>query len=441
MARATELDICFDPLWRKQAGIRQPAALERLTGRFPATTKRWVSVTENIVQIFDCSLTHVVNEYVRNRLARLTVDFNVTPQLLGGFLSFLAGATAAPTGATVNAVQTWTIANATGGFYLATFNFDGLAVQTAPIAYNASAPAVENAINAAILSAGYYGSGNATVGKAGAVWTVTFGNMLGAAAITAPIFDVSNLTGAGASVTLETTAPGSQRAHAISLMAGFAVPLMTLVVMFRDLPDTAVIFRDIGVNSLRVTFGRDGTVTATAELIGSADLQPATGFVPGDCVPQDTVRPTDCRLLVDGVVQDGLVEGEVTIAQNLMVDDDAWTTASPDIDRLERGDTRTFTQTFAIYGVPSPNVQLWADAIARRDRNVTLRIGRPGNNVLYNSPKATIRRNGDGIGLTGQARRSTLTLGADPKFDEASPANTEMNFIANVPMATQYCVV
>jgi hypothetical protein len=436
MSRATHLVIGFDPLWRTIANFAAVANLARLTAAFPASTKRWVTVEERIEKVFDCSTEHEVDEYVRQRLARLSIDFQVTPQLLAGFLAFLAGASAAPTGATANEVQTVTV-TATGGTFILSLVTDAGTVTTVPIAFDASAAIVANAINTAINDAGYYGTGNVAVVKAGNVYTVTFGGKL--AAVNMPLFtaDATALTGVGAGVAVAETTAGDQRQHQLSLMAGHAVPLLALVVGFKDDPSTAVIFK-AGVNSVRVAFGADDRVTATVELIGSARLDPATGYTMPDCAAQDIVRTADCRLSVDGGNVAGLVDGEITVGNALLVDDDAWTTASPDMDRLERADQRTFAQTFSVFGNPSPSTQLWADAVSRVNRNVAFRIGRPGNNVILNSPKATIRRNGDGIGFARQSRRSTLTLGADPKFDEASPATTEMNFLANVPLATQY---
>ncbi len=110
------------------------------------------------------------------------------------------------TSASVNDVQTLSQASATGGTFTLTFGF-GSSFTTAPIAYNASAAAVQSALQALPN----IGSGNVTctggaLGSAGVV--CTFAGLL--ANQPQPLFVVNNsgLTGSGAAVTVAHTTQG-----------------------------------------------------------------------------------------------------------------------------------------------------------------------------------------------------------------------------------------
>jgi hypothetical protein len=104
--------------------------------------------------------------------------------------------------APTNEVQVVTVSNATGGTFTLTFE----SATTDAIAYNASAAAVQAALEA--LST--IGTGNVAVtGNAGGPWTVTFQNDLGGTDVAQMTADGTNLEGEGATVSVSTTTEGT----------------------------------------------------------------------------------------------------------------------------------------------------------------------------------------------------------------------------------------
>lgn len=100
-----------------------------------------------------------------------------------------------------NEVQSVTLTSATGGTF--TLSYGGQT--TAAIAYNASAAAVQAALEA--LST--IGAGNVAVtGAAGGPYTVTFQSALGATDVAQMTASGALLTGAGAAIAVATTTPG-----------------------------------------------------------------------------------------------------------------------------------------------------------------------------------------------------------------------------------------
>lgn len=121
-----------------------------------------------------------------------------------------------------NEIQTITI-DATGGTFKITFNGQ----QTGAIAYNASADAVRDALEA--LSSG--GVGNFKVTLATLVYTVTFQNGLGHQNVPAMTTDATSLTGGGSTAVVATTTPGAAGDTTMAVTAltltGAVVPLVT----------------------------------------------------------------------------------------------------------------------------------------------------------------------------------------------------------------------
>jgi hypothetical protein len=107
--------------------------------------------------------------------------------------------TAVPAG--TNAVQTVTLANATGGTFTLTFGGQ----TTVPIAYNASAATVQSALMA--LSS--IGANNVVVSLTGSVYTVTFDDALGDAAQTLMTDSATGLTGSSPTITIATATAGT----------------------------------------------------------------------------------------------------------------------------------------------------------------------------------------------------------------------------------------
>lgn len=404
--RATALAIAYSPAARKQSALGTALLASLLTAAMPVTSRNYPEVAENIEEIFDCTGEEVVDEIVTRRIARLAIEFQVSPLFLAWLTAFGFGIAQAPTGGpAADEVQTLTI-DATGGTFIATVPaYDGLAGgPTSAIAWNATAAQLRAALERIV------GSGNVAVTKAGNVFTITFRNSLGSFIMPAITTNAGGLTGGAQTAVVATTTPGAQRTADISRLAAgvYDVPLTTLMVGFRNSNRAPVEFRDVAVGDFEVTWRAGEIVTGRATLVGSADLLQTPGFTMPDCDTVRAIRASDTRVTLGSTVYRNK-GGSFNYSNELLMEDHAHTTDGLDIDRLERGDVRRQTTSTLVPGEPGDD--LYESAAARETLAWALRVGPAGNNVTYANPTARMTFDGgQRIGFEGQGRESVIRL-------------------------------
>lgn len=144
--RASQLTIAYNPDWKQQAAWDDPLDNADLTAAFPATSRNYFDIDETVEDIFDCTGEDFLFEILTAEFARLTIDFDVDPDILAGLLAFAYGVAAAPSGGT-DEVQTETV-TASGGTRTLTVQNGANMQTTAAIPWSASAAVIQAALEA-----------------------------------------------------------------------------------------------------------------------------------------------------------------------------------------------------------------------------------------------------------------------------------------------------
>lgn len=436
--RAAELAVGYSPAFLRQSAWDVPIPEADILASFPAqpASRNLIDVEETNEPVYECTGRHLMFEILTGRLARLTIDFDFDPQVVGGVTAFAYGV-AALGAAGANATFVITLTDATGGTFFVTYTNAFGSFSTAPIAWNATAAAV----TAALVALPNIGAGNAVAaGADGGPYTVTFQGDLAREPITTPLVNGAALTPApDAEVAVAPGVVGLGARQNISQLPGYAPPLLTLYVGFRDSDKRPTIFKNVVVNALRCRGSARQAMVATVEFIGSADLQPASGlFVLPPCQDIIPVRFPDCQLLLNGVDQSALMRNVEYYYQNdILTGDHPFTGASVDAARFETADRRPSGTNFGLLGEPGDPTYIQAEA--KSIMPVALRVGPVGRNVTFNTPAAALRFGTPRVGFDGEARESLLNLQAQPRWLSAV-AGVPSNVVAYTDQDSAYLV-
>lgn len=417
--RSSELTIGFSPLWLKQPDWNVPIDGDDLDAALNVTSRNYLDIDETVEDVYDCTGEDLLFELVTKRVARLTVDMDVDPDILAGFLAFAYGVAAAPSGGT-SEVQTLTI-TATGGSYYLSVTKGANTQITAAIAYNANAAAIQAALEALSNVA----PGDITVAGAGP-FTLTFGGDYALQSVPAVVVSTWALTGGTATVA-ETT-PGVGRSHGISRLAGYTLPYMTLYIGFRNSDKQPKIFKNVVVNSVRVRSTSGEKVTATIELLGSADLQNAVGYVMPACMDITPIRFGDCQANIgptDWIAAEKAREIEYYYENGVVPQHDG---AGPEITRAERADRRPSGINMFILGEIDDPLDLLLQA--RTSLPVSVRFGTSGRYVKCTAPVCMIKRATTPIRFGGDPAESELAVVGRPR--KISGDSTTPTFVTAV---------
>lgn len=402
--RASQLTIAYASDWKKQSAWDVPLANGDLDRAFPATSRNYIDVEETIEDVLDCTGEDFLFELVTAETARLTIDFDVDPDVLAGLTAFAFGVAAAPTGGT-SEVQTETV-TATGGYRTFTITRGADAQTTGQIPWNANAAAIQTAIDA--LS--NVEPGDITVAGAGP-FTYTFGGTYANQDVNLIAVNTFFLTGGTSTMVVTTGGVGLE--HDITRLVAYTLPLMTLYIGFRGSDKQPLIFKNIVVNSIRVRSASREKVTCTVELIGSAELDYAVGYTMPECTDIIPIRFGDCSMEIGGVDY---------IAQNLGREFEFFyqNDVNPQFDgsgvyatRHERADVRPAGFNLFILGEPGDNV--FNAGKARLTQDVRLQLGPDGRFVAYRSPQGLVKLAPTRIRFGGDPPESEIALVVRPK--------------------------
>lgn len=377
----------------------------------------------------DCKGEYVVARQITSRLWLVTLSFDVTAQILAGWLAFAYGAAAAPTGTPADEAQTLTI-DATGGTFTISFSFEGLSETSAPIAYNATAAQIQAAIEALRPVK----AGNIAVTGTGP-FTLTGAGKLAKANL--PLFttDAALLTGGASTAVIAASTNGVQRLHAITRGSSDQPPQTSVIVGFEGDATPPNKYKNIVVNRIQITGALRGKVRATVELIGSAEAFAQGSYSLPACVTQSPLYTRDCRVYVDGSYYvETLREFNFEYSNNIFSNEDPFPFDDIDPTRLERGD-RTSSMGFTFYGSQGDTLYGYAESELTKDTR--LLIGPPGDRVLITAPACQLSLADNPITFAGEANRSAFALNGLPLYD-SGVSGTPDKVDAYVAQSTTY---
>jgi hypothetical protein len=299
-----------------------------------------------------------------------------------------------------------------------------------PYVYTFSGPNYRNAniamitIDATLLTGGSSSMAQTTPGATGTRIYTFSGSGFSKQNVNEIVPNTYHLSG-GTSTFVETTA-GVGQTHGITRLSGVALPLMTLYIGFRGSDKQPVIFKNVVVNSFRVRSTSRTRVTCAVELIGSGDLQDATGFTMPDCQDLLPIRFGDCKMTIAGTDYIGEELGrefEYYFQNDVAPKFDG---SGVDSTRHERADRRPSQFSFWILGEPGDSLDTLAKS--RSSFPVSLQLGPDGRYVKCTAPQALVKRAPDPIRFGGDPPESELAIIGRPRKvsgDATTPSTIE----------------
>lgn len=454
--RETQLAIAFSPTFRTQAGWGEELPSSDLTSSFPAVSHNWVETEETSEDVYDCTGEDFLIEKVTHRFSRLTIEFQVTPQLATGWFAMGYGVAGAPSGGT-NALQRL-ISAATSGTWQARFTRNYDMQRSAAINFDANAAAVQ----AALRAMSNIGSPN-LLATGGPLGTANMDLEFVSALASRPIEDLEVLSAlAGGALTVQTITPGVGRVHAISRVGVglYEVPWTTLYIGYRGGDEDPLILRNVVVDSIRCRASHDDAsiVTMTVVLIfPTPDVNNpddrAAGYVMPACMDIEPLRFEDCDLILEGeslFEADGLRWGdgsglalwrdfEYGFDNGIITGLSANTGKGIDVTRLLRANRRPSYINFGALGDHDSPLYL-AAARANPRRYVTsldLQLGPTEENVLVRAPQGILKLDNPPIRFEGDQTESHVRAIMRPK-KTSGQSSTPTNIVATVGQSVAY---
>lgn len=422
--RMSQLTVGYCPTWKKQNAWDTPLANGDLTKAFPATSRNYIELDDDTEDIYDCTGEDFLFEVLVGRRARLTLDFDVDPDILAGLEAFAKGVAAAPSGGT-NEVQSEAMTG-TGGSRTLTVQVGADQQTTTAIAFDADAATIQAALealsNVAVNDIVVSGTGPFVYTFSGTAFQKQDVNLI--------VSEGHLLTG-GTSV-FTTTTPGVGLLHTITRLVAYTLPLMTFYIGFRGSSFQPVIFKNVVVDSIRVRATHRGKVTATVVLVGSADLVEASGYTMPPCQDIVPIRFGDCQMIVGGYDY---------IANNLGREFEYYyqNNVNPIFDgaglystRHERADRRPCGFNFFMLGEPGDT--LFNLAKNRTSLDASLRLGPTGRNMKVLVPSGLIKLAPQQIRGGGDPLEAEIGVVVRPKKVSGN-ANTPMYSTANIGLS------
>lgn len=445
--RSSQLTVAMSRTFKRQTSWDVPLGASEMNIAFNATSRNYLTREETVEDIYDCTNEDLLIELVTARFRRLVLDFDVDPNMLAGWTSFNYGVAAAPSGG-VNEIQTLTGGGGLTGSYQARFTVNYNTQTSAAIPIGSTAAAT----TALLEAMPNIGAGNVLCAggplNTATPMTATFQGAL--ADLDVGTIEILSAL-AGGSITVDETTPGQGRLHAISRLIAYALPYTTLYVGFRGSDKQPVIFKNVVADVIRCRSTNREKVTATVQLIGSADLQHASAYTMPACYDIEPVRFGDCALLVNGsdLYQTGSVYNDPLNNIPLIRDweyyhengvEAKFDGQGIDVTRLERADRRPSGLTFGVLGEEDDPLYI----LGNQDKPRTiasgiLRVGTANNNCKFNVPQGILKLENPPIRFEGRDNESNLRLMLRPKKisgDNTTPSNVS----ATTKQTTAYLV-
>lgn len=432
--RRADLIVALSGLGKRQADFDTPVAEAAIDTSWAMTSDSYPNVAREIDRILDCQQQDLVAKEVLRRIMRFDFDYEADPLLMSIHLAYMMSVAAAPTGTPANQIERFTQGvGLSGGVWKIGVLVGSVVKLTQPLAWNATAAEVKTAVE----NISYIGRGNTTVTFSVDHWDVTLVNNWARGAITFSIV-VTGLT--GGTITRATNTPADQNRHAMTRITGFQPVAFGLVVGFRNSDKLPKFYKSVVANTMTIRASHaQPRVTANMGVVGSGEVSNvSSGWVTPTCQVFRPARFRDTSLVIDGVdyaLNNLLRDYEVSYSNGLVVDDDAYTAQDEDIHRAERSDQRPLSINVGILGEEGDLIHQMAEGLA--EVAVSMRIGRPGSNISFNVPKASLSLRDPVLAYDGTVKRSKVEINIEPELISGD-ATTPFTAAANVALATQF---
>lgn len=248
-----------------------------------------------------------------------------------------------------------------------------------------------------------------------------------------PLIVVNPHNLSGGTSTMSVLVQGAGSLHEINRMTGYSLPLFTFYIGFRGSTQQPVIFKNVVVNSINVRSANRERVTASVELIGSADLEYAVGYVMPSCTDIIPLRFGDCTMEIGGtdyIASNLGREFEVAYQNDVVPQFDG---AGQYSTRHERADIRPTTITMYVLGEPGDS--LYEIAKTRATLEAAVRCGPAGRNVKFIAPASIIKLASTPIRFGGDPPESEISINARPK-KVSGDSDTPIHVTANIKQTT-----
>lgn len=423
-----------NPTWRKVnwfaafSGIgKQQAALGTFLADADIDTrdKCDVEINENVTRGEDrsCDDVDIVGRPVKRRWVEVRLTYNqITPQILARFAALKEGVATAATGTPANEVQTLTRSGTvSGGAAPMQLILEGRTVQTKPIAWNATAAAIQAAMVAA-------GSSMGKVVKIGDVvvsgdWTggivLTFQGRLAKANLPLVTFG-TGFTGGGNVVAGQTT-QGDNNYFAFSRSADFSKPLTSFACGDKAKSVAVRKFGDATVNSININESQDQeNVSAVIVLTANYNPELTSSITVPPCVNVKPLKSFEVATQINSVWQTrDVVSGSTSLDDNVQVEGGF---EFDDVDisvPLERGNQPTQNFTEEIYGGEGSGIYALAEQGSLDTPNQATvpfvkHYGLPGNRFSVYGDETFVSFQNQRSGFAGPYSKRTTRITGEP---------------------------
>lgn len=409
--------LAMSPTGKQQSAKDVPLLDADLSSREKCT----VSVADVVDRstIFDCEGVFVDDEITKTRIKRFTFDYAaVTPQILARWAGYFFGAAAAPTGTLANEVQTLTrTGTVSGGTFTISLTLEGRTGISQPIAWNATAAAVQAALVKVGASIGQLiKAGDIVVsGDPATGIIITFQGRLANANLPMLVVNSASLTGGG-SVTVAQTTAGDAKYIPFTRSTSDVKPLFSFALGFKTGSLATEKYYNAVCESFNPTLNRSGDVSLQVTVLANYDPEEVAGFTVPVCVNYTPLATADCRVQINGAWETLDVFAEsITLNDNVPVDADTFGFDSVDPDVLERGDQPSYAITGTVFGVKSDPLGLIVAAEGKAE-HIT-HFGQPGNRFSLIAPALKFKPQSNSRQFAGARNRSVIAFDGVPTRD------------------------
>ncbi len=380
-------------------------------------TPAFPNVNENYEDDMDCGGEYAFARQLTSRLWQFNLGFYGTVKEMAAWLALCLGADT-PTGSQANEVQTATDANIDGGSAPISLVIDGRTYTTAAVAWDALAAVWQAALQAVL------GTGNATVtGTLATGLVVTYAGDLARYDLPLATFG-AGFTDGGSPITptFVQTTPGSNYSHSLTTNGtSDQGPQTSLIYGFDGDSTLPLKAKNIVGASWKVSGQVRQKVLCEVQLYGSGETADVSGYSKPACDNSPHLRVADTHVKIGSTFY-GAQSFSLEFNNNLLINDDPYTTADIDCTRLERGDRKT-TANLTVFGSRGDTLATLVES--NTESAFELILGKPKDRLRCLAPAMHLQKANPFTSFSGEANRSTINIDGEAFLsgDSGSPFN------------------
>lgn len=368
----------------------------------------------------DCKNRDIIKETLTSRGLRMTFNYTeVTPAIMAFWGALFLGASTAPTGTPADETQmlarTGTVS---GGTFKLRMVFEGRTVTTAPIAWDATALDVQNAITHSRML--FIQPGDVVVeGDWDEGMQIIFMNTGRLAKANMPLFVVvdSTVTGGG-SVGVSAGTNGAQYYHQFTRSASNDKQYFSFVLGWDSVTDRVEQYAGFVVEQFNPAANLDEDVQLSVVVVGPWEaFAILDDFVIPACQNIEPLVSEDVKVIIDGNWETVDINNHSWTMNDAVPTDKASANGfdSVDFTRLKRGDQPSYEATTGVFGDEESNVY----DLARNERtqdpvgHVT-HFGQPGNRFSIWADETKVKFGSNRLSYAGTLNESVINLVETP---------------------------